>query len=297
VAPHRQGREREGAGRGGSECIGPWQCGGGCRRGKHEWGSRALGAGAAAGAAHRAPRLGARGPAHAPVRGPGPLLTAQGNRSVVNSACIPKHIPRMRLLIVQGALQRAGQVHVWRVRHVLAVTQVMQLQQAKKRAQLEMPLSMRAGAARADVARARAQWQHYMSAAPRYPARLYSGRGIVILAGGATYLVPAWVNVRMLRSTGASPAGPYGNQEQGLFASRRLQAGHPPQGCPRVCPAAATCCSAPVAEHSNPCWWQPVAARKGPGTLRARCRHGPPLTAAHTPADPLQPGMCMCRPL
>ena len=228
---------------------------------------------------------------------PEPLLTAQGNRSVVNSACIPKHIPRMRLLIVQGALQRAGQVHVWRVRHVLAVTQVMQLQQAKKHVQLKMPLSMRAGAARADVARARAQWQHYMSAAPRYPARLYSGRGIVILAGGATYLVPAWVNVRMLRSTGASPAGPYGNQEQGLFASRRLQAGHPPQGCPRVCPAAATCCSAPVAEHSNPCWWQPVAARKGPGTLRARCRHGPPLTAAHTPADPLQPGMCMCRPL
>ncbi len=58
---------------------------------------------------------------------------------------------------MQGALQRAGQVHVWRVRHVLAVTQVMQLQQAKKRAQLEMPLSMRAGAARAEVARARAR--------------------------------------------------------------------------------------------------------------------------------------------
>ena len=50
-------------------------------------------------------------------------------------------------------------------------------------------------------------------------------------------------------------------------------------------------------EHSNPCWWLPAAASKGPGTLRARCRHGPPLTAAQTPADPLQPGVCMCRPL
>lgn len=41
-----------------------------------------------------------------------------------------------------------------------------------------------------------------MSSAPAYPADMFEGRGIVILAGGLTYLVPAWVNIQMLRRTG-----------------------------------------------------------------------------------------------
>ena len=59
---------------------------------------------------------------------------------------------------------------------------------------------------RGEVARARSEWQRFMAAAPAYPERMFSGRGIVILAGGPKYLVPAWVNINMLRRTGA-PAG------------------------------------------------------------------------------------------
>ena len=59
---------------------------------------------------------------------------------------------------------------------------------------------------RGEVARARSEWQSFMAAAPAYPERMFGGRGIVILAGGPKYLVPAWVNINMLRRTGA-PAG------------------------------------------------------------------------------------------
>ena len=52
------------------------------------------------------------------------------------------------------------------------------------------------------MAHARAEWQGFMAAAPAYPERVFSGRGIVILAGGPKYLVPAWVGINMLRRTG-----------------------------------------------------------------------------------------------
>ena len=49
---------------------------------------------------------------------------------------------------------------------------------------------------------ARAQWQHFMTEAPDYPRNFFKGRGIAILGGGPQYMVPAWVNVHMLRATG-----------------------------------------------------------------------------------------------
>ncbi|KAK9842068.1 hypothetical protein WJX81_006813 [Elliptochloris bilobata] len=55
-----------------------------------------------------------------------------------------------------------------------------------------------------DVAGARAEWQRFMAAAPAFPDPAFSGRGVVILAGGPTYLVPAWVSVNMLRQTGCA---------------------------------------------------------------------------------------------
>jgi len=42
-----------------------------------------------------------------------------------------------------------------------------------------------------------------MAAAPGFPTHAFHGRGVVILAGGPTYLVPAWVNLNMLRRSGA----------------------------------------------------------------------------------------------
>ena len=48
----------------------------------------------------------------------------------------------------------------------------------------------------------REQWQSFMSKSPEMPADMFHGKGIVILAGGLTYMVPAWVNIHMLRRTG-----------------------------------------------------------------------------------------------
>ena len=54
--------------------------------------------------------------------------------------------------------------------------------------------------------RAQTQWRTFLRQSPAYPLDDFSGRGIVILAGGLTYMVPAWVNIHMLRRTGkASP--------------------------------------------------------------------------------------------
>ena len=50
--------------------------------------------------------------------------------------------------------------------------------------------------------RAQTQWQTFLRESPAYPGEGFAGRGIVILAGGLTYMVPAWVNVHMLRRTG-----------------------------------------------------------------------------------------------
>ena len=49
---------------------------------------------------------------------------------------------------------------------------------------------------------AQGQWQRFLLEAPEYPQGIFQGKGIVILAGGPQYLVPAWVNVRMLRKAG-----------------------------------------------------------------------------------------------
>jgi alpha 1,2-mannosyltransferase len=50
--------------------------------------------------------------------------------------------------------------------------------------------------------RAQTQWRTFLRESPAYPVKGFSGRGIVILAGGLTYMVPAWVNIHMLRKTG-----------------------------------------------------------------------------------------------
>ena len=50
--------------------------------------------------------------------------------------------------------------------------------------------------------RAQTQWRTFLRESPAYPVDGFSGRGIVILAGGLTYMVPAWVNIHMLRRTG-----------------------------------------------------------------------------------------------
>lgn len=57
---------------------------------------------------------------------------------------------------------------------------------------------------RRDIERARRQWDAFAEAAPGYPADMFHGRGIVTLAGRLKYLVPAWVNIQMLRRTGAA---------------------------------------------------------------------------------------------
>ena len=55
---------------------------------------------------------------------------------------------------------------------------------------------------RKDVRRAREQWQSFLADAPPFPDAELTGRGIVILSGGLPYMVPAWVNIHMLRLTG-----------------------------------------------------------------------------------------------
>ena len=50
--------------------------------------------------------------------------------------------------------------------------------------------------------RAQTQWRTFLRESPAYPSEGFAGRGITILAGGLTYMVPAWVNIHMLRRTG-----------------------------------------------------------------------------------------------
>lgn len=45
------------------------------------------------------------------------------------------------------------------------------------------------------------QWKKYVGEIPLYPSR-FSGRGIVICAGGVNYFTCAWVNINMLRKNG-----------------------------------------------------------------------------------------------
>ncbi len=51
------------------------------------------------------------------------------------------------------------------------------------------------------IAALRKQWQDYAANIKPYPGR-FSGRGIVICAGGISYLTCAWVNISMLRKNG-----------------------------------------------------------------------------------------------
>ncbi|KAL3132425.1 hypothetical protein ABBQ32_008983 [Trebouxia sp. C0010 RCD-2024] len=57
---------------------------------------------------------------------------------------------------------------------------------------------------RAEIKRAQAQLQTFEQKAPAYKTNLFQGRGIVIMAGGLTYFVPAWINVHMLRKAGCT---------------------------------------------------------------------------------------------
>lgn len=61
--------------------------------------------------------------------------------------------------------------------------------------------------------RAQTQWRTFLRESPAYPTEGFTGRGIAIMAGGLTYMVPAWVNIHMLRRTGEflnlPPALPY----------------------------------------------------------------------------------------
>src|SRR4051812_40063337 len=47
------------------------------------------------------------------------------------------------------------------------------------------------------------QWQEHMKSVPPYPGH-FKGKGIVICAGGVTYLTCAWVNITLLRETGCT---------------------------------------------------------------------------------------------
>ena len=56
---------------------------------------------------------------------------------------------------------------------------------------------------RTAIKSAQAQLDIFQQQAPAYPGPLFQGKGIVIMAGGLTYFVPAWINIHMLRKTGA----------------------------------------------------------------------------------------------
>lgn len=51
--------------------------------------------------------------------------------------------------------------------------------------------------------RAQQQWRAFMVEAPPYPENDVGGRGVVILSGTLPYMVPSWVNIHVLRLTGA----------------------------------------------------------------------------------------------
>lgn len=55
---------------------------------------------------------------------------------------------------------------------------------------------------RAGIKRAQAQLETFQQNAPAYNSSLFQGKGIVIMAGGLTYFVPAWINIHMLRKAG-----------------------------------------------------------------------------------------------
>ena len=55
---------------------------------------------------------------------------------------------------------------------------------------------------RAAIKRAQAQLETFEQNAPAYNSSLFQGKGIVIMAGGLTYFVPAWINIHMLRKAG-----------------------------------------------------------------------------------------------
>lgn len=57
---------------------------------------------------------------------------------------------------------------------------------------------------REDIMRAQTQWRTFLRGSPAYPSDDFAGQGVVILAGGLTYMVPAWVNIHMLRRTGCT---------------------------------------------------------------------------------------------
>lgn len=57
-------------------------------------------------------------------------------------------------------------------------------------------------ACRDAIKRAQAQLETFQQGAPPYPKTLFKGKGIVLMAGGLTYFVPAWINIHMLRKTG-----------------------------------------------------------------------------------------------
>ena len=54
----------------------------------------------------------------------------------------------------------------------------------------------------AGIKRAQAQLETFQQNAPAYNSSLFQGKGIVIMAGGLTYFVPAWINIHMLRKAG-----------------------------------------------------------------------------------------------
>lgn len=55
----------------------------------------------------------------------------------------------------------------------------------------------------ASILAARMQWQAFLAAAPSYPAAAFRGRGIAILSGALPHIISTWVNIKLLRRTGA----------------------------------------------------------------------------------------------
>ena len=49
---------------------------------------------------------------------------------------------------------------------------------------------------------ARRSWQDFLDRAPAWPDGAFRGQGVVTLAGGNTFLVPAWVMIHTLRRSG-----------------------------------------------------------------------------------------------
>lgn len=56
---------------------------------------------------------------------------------------------------------------------------------------------------RQSIDAAREQWQTFLAVAPKYPTDGFRGRGIAILSGGLPHIISTWVNLKMLRRTGA----------------------------------------------------------------------------------------------